>query len=428
MDVAESKNSRGMDHGSLFQETDRKRSHSDQVDYDFYQDKDDPELAAMEIGFEKPLRDVVPRLELLGFTLESIRAEYDKIVEETIEQNHDLSDLGVPMPDTFMSFDQFMTFVTQHKISELDDEFIGGLEEADRAKKIEGRFYRTGVAEQLPQDSVYAPMSWSEKSYFRGLLDFLHPYSAVRLLGENKYNLDQLVLWQYGPLVNSGWAKETEFNPSAKRRESFLIATEGSSDVKILTRAFEVLRPEISDFFRFIDVDESHPFSGTGNLHKFAEGLAKIDIHNQTVFLYDNDAEGHLTYNRTTKLKLPNNMRVAILPDHESFKAFSTLGPSGLNIDDINRRAAAIECYLDLSQEGLPNPIVRWSSYNKDVDSYQGSLENKSQFSKKFFKLMSPKLKNSDYDTSKLEIVLDLLVQECCDLAGQNRKVQIQSW
>ena len=35
-------------------------------------------------------------------------------------------------------------------------------------------------------------------------------------------------------------------------------------------------RPGIADFFRFIDVSGSHPFSGTGNLVKFAEGLAKI--------------------------------------------------------------------------------------------------------------------------------------------------------
>lgn len=83
-----------------------------------------------------------------------------------------------------------------------------------------------------------------------------------------------------------------------------------------------------------------------------------MDVHNQTIFLYDNDAEGHSTYQRTTSLNLPSNMRVAILPDQDSFKTFSTTGPSGLGADDINRRAAATECYLDLTKAGLPDPVV----------------------------------------------------------------------
>jgi hypothetical protein len=34
-----------------------------------------------------------------------------------------------------------------------------------------------------------------------------------------------------------------------------------SSDVHILKHALALLRPRIADFFRFIDVSESHPFS-----------------------------------------------------------------------------------------------------------------------------------------------------------------------
>ena len=34
----------------------------------------------------------------------------------------------------------------------------------------------------------------------------------------------------------------------------------------------------------FIDANERHPFSGTGSLVKFAEGLAKIDVQNQKSF------------------------------------------------------------------------------------------------------------------------------------------------
>ena len=180
-------------------------------------------------------------------------------------------------------------------------------------------------------------------------MDILHPYSVVRLLAEGKANENASVIWRYGPLVDAGWATEQEFIPDARRTETFLIATEGSSDVHILKHAMALLRPGIQDFFRFIDVSESHPFSGTGNLVKFAEGLAKIDVQNQVIFLFDNDAEGLDAHQRLSKLTLPINMRGAMLPELEAFRVFPAQGPEGLRKADINRRAAAIECYLDLS-------------------------------------------------------------------------------
>src|SRR5258707_15408925 len=76
-----SKNSSGNDHGSLFQESDRKRMRSDQIDYDYFKkNQDEDGLAAMEIGFVRKLSDVVPRLELLGFTLDRVKQDYLKAV------------------------------------------------------------------------------------------------------------------------------------------------------------------------------------------------------------------------------------------------------------------------------------------------------------------------------------------------------------
>src|SRR5215471_16030649 len=91
------------------------------------------------------------------------------------------------------------------------------------------------------------------------------------------------VVWQYGPLVKAGWATEREFVPHARRTAMFLIATEGSSDVHILKHALALLRPGIVDFFRFIDVSASHPFSGTGNLVKFAEGRTVTKKRSRTI-------------------------------------------------------------------------------------------------------------------------------------------------
>ena len=87
MDVAWSKNHRGMDHGALFQERDRTRAHSDQVDYNYFEERDDAELATMEAAFVRKLANLVPRLELLGFTMQSIEAEYTLATKRWLERS-----------------------------------------------------------------------------------------------------------------------------------------------------------------------------------------------------------------------------------------------------------------------------------------------------------------------------------------------------
>ena len=106
-----------------------------------------------------------------------------------------------------------------------------------------------------------------------------------------------------------------------------------------------------------------------------------------------------------------------MLPNLPAFEKFPTVGPDGMRDMDINGRAAAIECYLDLSSTKTPEPKVRWSSYIKDVEAYQGSLENKTQFMKSFMKLRADKLADNDYDFSKIKCVLDMLYCECVSIA-----------
>src|SRR4051794_10935755 len=102
MSIDWSKNARGADHGALFQKDDRKRLRSDQIDYGYFANSgEDPR--GMEMAFARPLRDVVPRIELLGFTLEAAKAEYLGAVEaqreERVDDGDDESD-----PSDLMSF------------------------------------------------------------------------------------------------------------------------------------------------------------------------------------------------------------------------------------------------------------------------------------------------------------------------------------
>jgi hypothetical protein len=287
----------------------------------------------------------------------------------------------------------------------------------DGKQRVKGRFADVTLTRRIPHSCMHDCDGYSERSYFGRLVNVLHPYSVLRILAENAENLDAKVTWQYGPLVQNGWARESEFTPGARRRQTFLVATEGSSDTHILKHAFILLRPKIADFSSFIDVSERHPFPGTGNLFKFAEGLAKIDVHNQTVFLFDNDAQGFETYQRLSCLSLPPNMRAIMLPELQQFRAFPARGPEGAETADINRRAAAIECYLDLKAKELPPAEVVWTSYKRELRTYQGVLDHKEVYTKAFLKQTRESKTTGAYDFSKIIAVLDALVSECCSIA-----------
>ena len=409
-----SKNSRGADHGALFQDGDRKRLRSDQIDYDYFE-SNDLSPADMEMAFSRPLRAVVPRLELLGFRLETVRRAYQQQAKQWQEDQSAITDNDDTIVE-HLNFEEFLSFVQANPIKELDDSFIHEIDVAGE-RRIRGRFDASKTVARIPSDPERLSDAYSERSFFGVLIDFLHPYAVLRLLAENPANLDLDVVWQYGPLVDAGWADVSDFVSCARRAQTLLIATEGTSDIHILSHAIGLLRPEVADFFRFIDVSERHPFSGTGSLVKFAEGLAKIDVQNQIIFLFDNDAEGIDAYEAVRRYRLPHNMRALVLSELEEFRQFPARGPSGVTNCDINGRAAAIECYLDLNLRGYEPAKVVWTNYKKERDLYQGSLEFKESYVRAFLDQTVANIRSGSYDVRKLERVLNVLTEESSSLA-----------
>ena len=366
------------------------------------------------MAFARALSRLVPRLELLGFTLDRVEAEYSQAAHESAEEAEALDERPAGPTPTLMTFREFCAFVSSHPIGDLDDTFAAGMDGDDRRRR-EGRFFGKALEQRIPHDWDF-DTGYSERSYFASLMAFLRPYSILRVLAECPMNANAQVDWQYGPVVCSGWADERDFLAGARRTQTFLIATEGSSDTHILERAFSLLRPGIKDFFRFIDMSDGHPFPGAGNLVKFARGLAKIDVHNQVVFLLDNDAEGMSAYEEIQGLSLPPNMRATHLPPLEELRAIPARGPEGVSPTDINRRAAAIECYLDFAAPGVRPPVVRWTNYKKKLNDYQGALCDKESYTKAFLR-QNPATSPS-YDISKISKVLDHVVAVCTDMAA----------
>jgi hypothetical protein len=180
--------------------------------------------------------------------------------------------------------------------------------------------------------------------------------------------------------------------------------TEGSSDALIIGKAFRLLKPHVADFFDFVDMQEGYPFSGTGNVFRFVQGLISIRVLNNVLVVYDNDAEGVANFERTHALNLPPNIRTMKLPDLDCLMCFATVGPNGKHNANINGRAAAIECYLDLRSDAC----VRWSSYNEKAGAYQGELIGKERYTREF---IDQRDIDSTYDYDNIAKVLDVIVE-----------------
>lgn len=427
----------GVDHGMLFQASDRKRRRHSSINYEYYATHPELGVAQSELCFCRTLRSMVTRLELLGHTLAAVRAEYDRAVAHDLEQRADeaISKAETPVDEDSSTtniskspeFDEFVTYVRTHAICDLSDDYVEDYD--NRVGKTSEGLGGDPVLSQLPEGEPWRDRGgYSERSHFGSLLGFLDPYSILRVLAENPDNLELEVVWDYGNFVDAGWAKSDEFVAGARRTDTYLIATEGTSDTHIIKRAIALLRPDIEDFFRFIDLEERHPFSGTGNLAKFAEGLVKIDVHNRVIFLFDNDAEGHDARRSLQKYAFPANMRATVLPDLEELRSFPARGPEGVTAADINGRAAAIECYLDLRLKNRKPAQVTWTNYKADLDVYQGALDFKESYAKAFYEAAAESIASGAYDVGKLRVVLDSLVSECSAMAERMLPVTLRAF
>ncbi|MBH2811969.1 hypothetical protein I5L21_15415 [Serratia liquefaciens] len=427
-----SKNSLGSDHGTLFQVED----HFVQPEYEEEMEGSEATQSnkLMRTGLRRSLGALTDRLDLLGFSLETIREEYETIIQIELEGwLNTATESSKPF-----SFDELIEFIKRHSLRELSNKDTPNSESLVTASDFLGAISGNDTIEEsggiinglikIPYFDTSSIESSSMKEAFIDSLSFLHPYSALRLLCTNPNNSNEYVEWDYGLIVDSGWVKIQEINISAKREDIFLIATEGTSDSAILKKALKMLKPNVADFFSFIDVENGHPFPGTGGLYKFAEGLVKIDIQNRIMFLLDNDSEGVDAFKKIEKMNTPKNMKYLLLPDLCNFQFFPTEGPNGNHLMNINKQAVAIECFLDLDYKNNKPPFVRWTNFKKETSTYQGSLQDKEYYAKKFIKTPMEKLKKDNYDISKLKLLLEHILNECNKISGEIRIESIKKY
>lgn len=388
------KNSAFGDHSSLFQPTDVK-----EVPYYYVDDDAEDYLCLTEYGnkiiviykegLSKPLKEVAERIDLLGYTLETCKKEFLY-----------LSSINRFDPNVF-TFEHLRKALSSVPVNSLSLDYGEGGEDF-------GKFFRRQLFPRLGISALVGDPKYVEYEVGEAM-ENISPYTIIKLLSENSSTLDQPVIWAFKDLEENGWADRDDFVKELSPQDRFLIVTEGSSDALIIKHALLLLKPHLLDFFDFVDMENGYPFTGTGNLKRFVQGLISISIQNNVVVLFDNDSEGIAGYEYCKKLNIPENMRIITLPDLECFKEFKTIGPAGTHLADINRAGAAIECYLDIGG----NACVRWKSYSDEAMRCQGALIDKDSYKKTF---LSQKQKRDGYNYVKIEIVLQHIINTCIEI------------
>lgn len=373
IDLEYGKNEFFVNHAVLFQQGDRSVN-----EYHYVKDDGTPFIEVRE-ALRRPLSRVVPRLELLGYTLPAC---------EVMLANWLADDDDGPVA----SMEAF-----RHALRSFEWREPG--EYVDFAEAIR-EAYAAAPTAHISKEQLPSMIAWER---------MLDPYLVMRVLADMPEFADLPVCWNYADVKDGEYVDDSNFDPQPPTAR-WMLVTEGTSDAFILARALTVTNPDVADFFEFIDMSTGNPFPGVGNIVNFCRGLKRIRYTGHMLVILDNDAAGRAALADIQALNMPPGFVATCLPDLTELRAFKTLGPAGENVEDVNGRASAIECFLDF--RGVERePIVRWTMYMSKQSTYQGELVNKDAYVADF-KARCGK-EGVDYDTSKLIKLWAHLIDSC---------------
>lgn len=346
-------------------------------------------------AYSRKLAGLIRRLELLGYSYNNVKRLYAHYLK------------GIPEYYTGrkLKFETLLEILRNIDVSKVN--IPSGSEYCDLGEFVYENILPIKECACLVNSKKYNTKELSE------LLENIDPYIVLRLLLQNPKNNKKQLVWRFADMLESGWLSMEEIHENLSQKEKYLIVTEGSSDIFVIKKAFQILMPEISDFFCYVDMENEYPFTGTGNIYRFSQGLASIGIMNKILIIYDNDAEGNDKFELSKKLRLPSNMVIMKLPEMKDFRKISSIGPNGTRLEDINGKAVSIECYLDLTYKTNKKPLIRWNNYISKNNTYQGALINKEIYTR-LFKNVDKNTKN--YNFSKLRILLETIYDKCINI------------
>jgi hypothetical protein len=331
------------------------------------------------IEYRALVKHVRQRLNVLGFTLNRIKNEFDQIRTVEVKKLREWAkdddyhiwdkDIAVLESNSFEDYLEALKIILNsgvHRIS-----YLTRFPDASQLIR-----YILKENEEFPWGFFCNDV----RCFFRALLE-ISPDEA-------------LVVEDFTEVVNSGYYREEDniFRMAVHEligdypiNSKIIILTEGSTDTEVLQSSLKLLYPQLYDYFSFMDFGLK-PAGGVGPLIQAVKSFAGAGIENRLIALFDNDTAAFSAVEGLKDFKLPENIMILHYPDMELAKQYPTLGPNGIAQQDINGLACSIELYFGkdiLERDGAFVPI-QWKGYDDRLRRYQGEILQKAELKKRF--------------------------------------------
>jgi hypothetical protein len=331
----------------------------------------DPSEVERVVEYRATVGAVKTRLRLMGFTLPFVQADF-----EARKRQH-LAELRSAMNDHPELYREEVELL---EISEFGD-FLGAFREI-----LSTKTHPVHVVEKFPglsplakyvlddNEDFYWHFPCSDmRCFLRALIEVVPDFAAVT------QELTDLVEGEYFDVATSmtDWSLQM-LKGDYSINSPVIILTEGSTDSECIRAALEVLYPELTGYYSFMDLAVRAP-GGAGSLVHVVKAFAGAGIENRIVALFDNDTAGHAALSLLKGIRLPQTIRALPYPDLELARSYPAIGPTGIANQDINGSACSVELYFGrdvLSASGGFVP-VQWRGYDDRLKRYQGEIGTK---------------------------------------------------
>ncbi len=211
-------------------------------------------------------------------------------------------------------------------------------------------------------------------------IDFWYIFRAILeyLLSDDKITFD------ISELYNSGWINRDTIEESFYN-EKIIVITEGKKDTYILDKTLNILFPEYSNLFYFMDFNKSKASGSVSQLVHTLKAFIGAGIKEKVIGLFDNDAAAVDAMRNLKNIKFPSNIVYTKLPPLTLGNLYVTLGPGGLDYMRINSMACSLELYYPdniLKDENGDYYPIEWKGHIESINKYQGVIKNKENINK----------------------------------------------
>lgn len=357
------------------------------------------------IIYQNSVQNIIQRLEVMGFTLSHCQKTFETIRDEWIEERfaEDSKDANI-LKETH--FESFIKAFDEARNCDVRKQSLWYTDEEASKWSMLSPLVKYILRNQDDYDMWFGFPCYDIRTFLRAFLETCSNECMVSL-----DVTDIVISGEYDAGFNFCIDGKERLIENYEVNTKVIILAEGSTDIQILKPSLELLYPHLSDYYSFMDFKSSKSPGSTSALVSQIKSFVGARIANRIVAVFDNDSAANAEINEL-KIAIPDNIKILTLPRLELANNYPTLGPSGIQLMDINGLACSIELYLgeDILKEGEEFIPIQWKGYIQKLKRYQGEIIKKKKVQKLYHSKLQECITNKDrieaHDFSGMRLVL----------------------